>query len=123
MCATSTHLMKLTRPVLVSGLGFQRLCIYSLWFDDCSLVLYFYNFPNSTGTLPWLSATATESENLGTGNIRWGRGDSIKGYLKKEPAGTMYDPRIDLSWSNSMFGASDTVQPKSLRCLCLIRFQ
>ena len=77
--------------------------------------------PNSTGTLPWLSATNTESSNIGTGNIRWGVGTNT-GYLKKDSAGTLYDPRIDLSKSNSIFGASETVQTASLRGYMLIRF-
>ena len=77
--------------------------------------------PNSTGTLPWLSATNTGASNIGTGNIRWGVGKNT-GYLKKDSAGTLYDPRIDLSKSNSIFGASETVQTASLRGYWLIRF-
>lgn len=78
--------------------------------------------PNSWGTLPWLSATTTDSTNIGNGNIRWAKGDTTKGSIKKDPTGTMYDPRIDLSWSNSIFGASETVQTASLRGYWLIRF-
>lgn len=78
--------------------------------------------PNSTGTLPWISATTTDSSNVGSGNIRWSKGDTAKGSIKKDPTGTMYDPQINLSWSNSIFGASETVQPAGLFVQCLIRY-
>lgn len=78
--------------------------------------------PNSLGTLPWISATTTDSTSVGQGNIRWSKGDTAKGSIKKDPTGTMYDPRINLSWSNSIFGASETVQTASLRGYWLIRF-
>ncbi|WP_419546709.1 tail fiber protein [Parasutterella excrementihominis] len=78
--------------------------------------------PNSRGTLPWMSATTTDSTNIGSGSIRWAKGDTTKGSIKKDAMGTMYDPRIDLSWSNSIFGASETVQTASLRGYWLIRF-
>ena len=78
--------------------------------------------PNSIGTLPWISATATDSSNVGSGNIRWSKGDTAKGSIKKDPTGTMYDPQINLSWSNSIFGASETVQPAGLFVQCLIRY-
>lgn len=35
----------------------------------------------------------------------------------------MYDPRIDLSWSNSLFGSSETVQPAGLYVQMLIRYE
>lgn len=79
--------------------------------------------PNSLGTLPWISATTTDSTNVGQGNIHWGKGDSTKGSIRKEPTGTMYDPRIDLSWSNSLFGSSETVQPAGLYVQMLIRYE
>ena len=79
--------------------------------------------PNSWGTLPWLSATTTDSTNVGQGNIHWEKGNSTKGSIRKEPTGTMYDPRIDLSWSNSLFGSSETVQPAGLYVQMLIRYE
>lgn len=69
-----------------------------------------------------MSATTTDSTNIGSGSIRWAKGDTTKGSIKKDAMGTMYDPRIDLSWSNSIFGASETVQTASLRGYWLIRF-
>lgn len=77
--------------------------------------------PNSLGSLPWISATTTDSTNVGQGNIRWSKGDTAKGSIKKDPTGTMYDPQINLSWSNSLFGASETVQPAGMFGLYLVR--
>lgn len=75
----------------------------------------------SLGSLPWISATTTDSTNVGQGNIRWSKGDTAKGSIKKDPTGTMYDPQINLSWSNSLFGASETVQPAGMFGLYLVR--
>ena len=106
----------------VSGLGFQRLFIYSLWFRDCSLVIRFYKFPNIGSELDSYTGDGSGSFRRGTGAIA---------LMSKMTLG--YEPgtaTLNNAWrtaafsaqrSNSAYGNAETVQPLSLRVLALIR--
>ena len=77
--------------------------------------------PNSTGQLYSLRAIGAGSGD-GTGNIRWGGVLNIDTVLCGAPNTSIRcDPKINLSDGNSIFGASDTVQPAGLYGLCLVR--
>ena len=77
--------------------------------------------PNSTGQLYSLRAIGSGTGD-GTGNIRWGGARNLDTVLCGAPnASIRCDPKINLSDGNSIFGASDTVQPAGLYGLCLVR--
>ena len=77
--------------------------------------------PNSTGQLYSLRAIGAGTGD-GNGNIRWGGALNLDTVLCGAPnASTRCDPKINLSDGNSIFGASDTVQPAGLYGLCLVR--
>lgn len=77
--------------------------------------------PNSTGQLYSLRAIGAGSGD-GTGNIRWGGALNLDTVLCGAPnASIRCDPKINLSDGNSIFGASETVQPAGLYGLYLIR--
>lgn len=78
--------------------------------------------PNSTGQLYSLRAIGAGTGD-GTGNIRWGGSLDLDTVLCGAPnASIRSDPKINLSDGNSIFGASNTVQPDGLFVQCLIRY-
>ena len=78
--------------------------------------------PNSTGQLYSLRAIGAGTGD-GTGNIRWGGSLDLDTVLCGAPnASIRCDPKINLSDGNSIFGASNTVQPDGLFVQCLIRY-
>ena len=104
----------------VSGLGFQRLFIYSLWFRDCSLVIRFYKFPNIAGTSLLAGFVTPQSGDIcGTGPFsnmqRW-----VQNFVVTDGSDSSV-LEFDASLANAQYGAADTVQPSALRSLVLIR--
>ena len=79
--------------------------------------------PNSTGQIYSLRAIGAGTGD-GTGNIRWGGVLNLDTVLCGAPnASIRADPKINLSDGNSIFGASDTVQPAGLYVQMLIRYE
>ena len=101
----------------VSGLGFQRLFIYSLWFRDCSLVIRFYKFPNIWGAFTTLYGV------LRTANGGFAVESQVSTLMDAKPEGGNSYELLNFSAErvSAIFGSSDVVQPSAVRTLVLIR--
>ena len=75
--------------------------------------------PNSTGKITGV-ATGTNQEGLGA--LTWADGFLDRNYETGTPPAAKYrNVSLDLHSGTAIFGASSTVQPASIRFLCLIR--
>lgn len=68
--------------------------------------------PNINGQIGWLVSTYS-STSAGTGALRWNIKSNV-GMLSTSGTGHACDPYIDASLSNSIYGASSTVQPPAI---------
>ena len=75
--------------------------------------------PNSAGKITGV-ATGTNQEGLGA--LTWADGFLERNYETGTPPAAKYrNVSLDLHNGTAIFGASNTVQPASIRFLCLIR--
>ena len=75
--------------------------------------------PNSAGKITGV-ATGTNQEGLGA--LAWADGFADRNYETGTPPAAKYrNVSLDLHNGTAIFGASNTVQPASIRFLCLIR--
>lgn len=80
---------------------------------------FYYSEPNSAGKITGV-ATGTNQEGLGA--LAWADGFSDRNYETGTPPAAKYrNVSLDLHNGTAIFGASNTVQPASIRFLCLIR--
>lgn len=78
-----------------------------------------YSVPNSAGKITGV-ATGTNQEGLGA--LAWADGFADRNYETGTPPAAKYrNVSLDLHSGTAIFGASSTVQPASIRFLCLIR--
>ena len=83
------------------------------------LDLRYSDGPNSAGKITGV-ATGTNQEGLGA--LAWADGFADRNYETGTPPAAKYrNVSLDLHSGTAIFGASSTVQPASIRFLCLIR--
>lgn len=87
-----------------------------------------YSVPNIAGAINSLRSTDVHDRNAySDGAFTWSDAKTSGGgfsYLNVEgnSEAAKFDPQFNASKSSSLFGSSDTVQPKALRSYCLIRY-
>lgn len=88
---------------------------------ECKANRLGYSVPNNVGQIFNLRGIGGGLGD-GTGVMRWGGKIELDTVQTSNPIATQFaDPKINFNLGNSIYGASDTVQPVSLYGLSLIR--
>lgn len=78
--------------------------------------------PNITGYIGNLVSTSNESGANRNGSFEWHRREGV-GVLNVSPGrGFRYDPIFDASWSSTVYGNSETIQPPAIAVNIFIKY-
>ena len=103
----------------ITPLDRKLVCHESLWRWER---LLYSVFPNNKGRLSYLSANDSRGQGYENGSMYYAfASQNVKTLVSMEETAIPADPAIDLSRGNSLYGASETMQPAGLYGLCLIR--